>query len=476
MVEAEQAEAWLEANALPRLGVDAVNEYTVFFLNGFDYFTHFAHTYWFIDEPDPDTGALFGAYGSRVLTGWGGQFGRSWFLDVSSGPDRFLFRTVLPSPTTYTSAVRPIWEFSVYDGYRTDLTVRLAKITRFVGVDMLFTPSPLYPPYLQPPVLPEKVLVDVNMFEHSAAFSGANYFTPSLVEQVYEDLQPYLDYSVTFEDRMLADYPVLKRAFENWAAYNDESIFGRKSPYWQYAWAGIDFHLYFTDQLFRFLRQEEGSQADYSVRIFSFAVDDAYMGYQAGLAGRADDNWVDGTQECTYTWNTPYWTLNVGYGVTLTLIHETGHHLGLSHPHDGWDPVYGEVYYQGQFVWVGDHSYTMMHYHDLTYNVGVFNKDAMNRYMTITYLNYANKILGMIMENPHSGDVAGMIDAADDLATQALADYQDMDYLGAVTKMKQAYDTIVDAALLLHIPIEPYNWHSAYKTRDETLYDPLINP
>lgn len=474
MVEAEQAEAWLEANALPRLGVDAVNEYTLFFLNGYDYYP--AHTYWFIDEPDPDTGVVFGAYGSRVLTGWGGQFGRSWFLDVSAGPDRFLFRTILPStPTTYDSAVRPIWEFTQLGGYRTDLTARLAKITRGIGVDMLFTPSPLYPPYIQPPVLPEHIQFDVNMFEHSATYNGALWFNPGTMVSAYNDFEPYKTFSVSFQDRQLADYPVLKKAFENWAA-NGISIFGKRSPYWFYPGSGIDFHLYFGSQLFRFLTNEEGSQADYSVPIFSYAVDDAYMGVQFGLGGYADDNWVDGTQEYIYTFNCPYWA-SVGYGYTLTAIHEAGHHVAMSHPHDGYDPVTGSVSALiGQSAWAGDHSYTVMNYHDITWHFGVFNKDSMYRYMTIEYLNYANKILAMIYDNPHWGDVASMIAYANAQATAALVDYQNMDYLGAVTKMKDAYDTIVDAALLLHIPLEPYNWHSTYNARTETLYDPIVDP
>jgi hypothetical protein len=63
------------------------------------------------------------------------------------------------------------------------------------------------------------------------------------------------------------------------------------------------------------------------------------------------------------------------------------------------------------------------------------------------------------------GSVAAMIASADALANATLADYQAMNYLGGVTKMKQAYDTIVDGALSLHIALEPYSWHSTYKVR-----------
>jgi hypothetical protein len=353
----------------------------------------------------------------------------------------------------------------------------------------LFTPSPLYPPYHQPPLLPETILLDQNMFEESSTYNGALAYNPADVAAVHEDLQPYLNFVGTFQDNALADYPVLKKVFENWnnaGLYGVvdpstglviyPSIFGHKSKdYWWAAYYGIDNHLYFKDQLFRFLTTFEGTQADYSVPIFSFAVDDSYMAGQAGLAGLSDDNWVDGTPEYVYEWNTPYWA-GVGYGFTETAIHEAGHHMGMSHPHDGYDPVYGEVYYTGHWVWSGDQSYTVMAYNDLTHNFGVFNKDSMWRYMTVVYLNYANKISGQIMSNPHAGDVAGMIGDADASATAALADYQNMNYLGAVTKMKTAYDTVVQAALSINIQIEPYNWHSAYKATTRTATSFTYNP
>lgn len=472
-VNAPDVESWLESNAPSYVsGINPVSQYTIFFINLHDYSSGFAHSYQFVDEPDPDTGAVFGAYPSRQMTGWGGQFGRTWFLDLSSGPDRFLFAS---QTQTYSSAVRPIWEFSPYGGYRNDLTTRLAKITRFVGVDLLFTPSPLYPTYLQPPVLPEDIQFDVNMFENISSYVGADWFDPNVVVDSYEDFEPYLDFSVSFQDRQLMDYPILNNVFVNFASGNPYSIFGKRSPYWQAASGGIDFHLYYKDQLFRFLTAAEGSQADYSIPLFEYAVDDNAMGVQFGLGGFADDNWLDGTQEYVEIFNTPYWAA-VGYGYTLTTIHEAGHHVGLSHPHDGYDPTYGEVAYLGQFAWAGDNSYTVMNYHDVTYHFGKFNKDSMYRYMTITYLNYANKVLAMIMKNPNAGKVAGMIQSADAKATQALGDYQAMNYLGSVSKMKQSYDGIVQAALILHIPLEPGNWHSQYKGRTITIMDPLVSP
>lgn len=473
-VNAPDIEQWLEENAAAEFGIDPVNTYTIFFLNGFDYYDGFAHSYQYVDEPNPDTGAIFGLYGSRQMTGWGGQFGRSWFIDLSAGPDRFLFQS---ATATYEDAVRPIWEYQAYDGYRTndDLTLSLAYLTRFVGIDLLFTPSPIYPTYLQPPLLPETIQFDVNMFQQAETYIGEDWFDPTFMASAYEEFLPFLDFSVSFQNRQLDD-PLLTKVFENWASDNPYSVFGKKSPYYWAADSGIDFHLYFKSHLFQYMTATEGSSADYTIPIFSYAIEDDYLGDNFGLGGYADDNWLDGTQEYIYTFNTPYWAEEVGYGFTQTAIHEAGHHIGLSHPHDGWDPVYQEVAYLGAFANAGDHSFTVMNYHDVTSQFGQFNQDSMYRYLTITYLNYANKMLASIIKSPQVEKVAGMLSSADADAQLALEEYQDMNYEDAVVHMKNAYDTIVDASMLLKIPLEQNNWHATYKGRTITLYDPLLPP
>ena len=55
-----------------------------------------------------------------------------------------------------------------------------------------------------------------------------------------------------------------------------------------------------------------------------------------GLLGFADDNWRDGTQSYVFGFVAPFLQA-AGYGFTTTSIHEVGHHLGMSHPHDGFD-------------------------------------------------------------------------------------------------------------------------------------------
>ena len=71
-----------------------------------------------------------------------------------------------------------------------------------------------------------------------------------------------------------------------------------------------------------------------------FNTTEAGLGDQFGLLGFADDNWVDGTQSFVFAFDADVYR-EFGYGFTGTAIHEVGHHIGMSHPHDGFDPETG---------------------------------------------------------------------------------------------------------------------------------------
>jgi len=63
-------------------------------------------------------------------------------------------------------------------------------------------------------------------------------------------------------------------------------------------------------------------------------------------------------------------------------VHEAGHHVSLSHPHDGYDYEYNIDYGpEGRyyFVWVGDQVYSLMSYMSNVFNFGVFDKDNIWR-------------------------------------------------------------------------------------------------
>ena len=95
-----------------------------------------------------------------------------------------------------TIALPPIWEYLTAGGYRAAaaITADLARVTRFVAINLLFTSSPLYPPYLSPLRLPGSVNLDINTYEGwKGVDASQTYQTPSLLVDELTDLHrvPY---------------------------------------------------------------------------------------------------------------------------------------------------------------------------------------------------------------------------------------------------------------------------------------------
>ena len=92
-----------------------------------------------------------------------------------------------------------------------------------------------------------------------------------------------------------------------------------------------------------------------------------------------------------------------GYGFTGTTVHEVGHHIGMSHPHDGFDPETGVDFGAESeffFAWAGDESDTVMHYLTLSNQFGEHNRDNMYRWEAAGYLNWANALAGAHHREP----------------------------------------------------------------------------
>jgi hypothetical protein len=219
--------------------------------------------------------------------------------------------------------------------------------------------------------------------------------------------------------------------------------------------------LFHQDQLIKYL---EGD-ADYEVPVFAY--NDAEPFAAGGLLGFADDDWATGTQSYVFAFDDPA-LQSIGYGFTSTIIHEVGHHVGLSHPHDGFDYEANVDYGPGDdfyFAWSGDESNTIMSYMDLNWDFSQFDRDNMNRYMTVNFINQANVILAKIIASPRAGSVSSDLEAADANAAQALVLYQAMDYAGAAAQASLAYRAVVGAAFKIQVPVEPQSWQADYKAK-----------
>jgi hypothetical protein len=221
-----------------------------------------------------------------------------------------------------------------------------------------------------------------------------------------------------------------------------------------------DLFLYHGDRLMQYL---EGN-AEYEVPVFSFNVPSALS---SGLLGFADDNWRDGTQSYVFTFLSPALRA-AGYGFTTTATHEVGHHLGMSHPHDGYDSALDVDYGPSgpfYFAWSGDESNSIMHYLDVSTAFSQFDRDNMDRWLTAAYINQANTVLTAIYKKPAVASQAAALLAADAHAAAALGAYQSMDYAAAVARAKLAYAGVLAAAAALKVHVEPHAYQADYKAK-----------
>ena len=440
-VDGPSVERWLETNANPN-----TNGYTIYFINWYGRDDFRFHAYTKMGDPDPDTGVDFGNFQSSALISWGGTGTRSWFYDFSAGPEWNTNNWVVDVRDLNGDGVEeyrmpPIWEYAD-GGYRDAdaLGYDMGLLARYVAIDLLFAPSPLTDPLVTAPAALGRKIADVTMFEDDPGSSGMDFVDTRIARQSWERFQPYYSWRTALRDVAPIDAGA-RRSLDIFAGNNNDRgcwvPFG--DPFAQ-------LFCFFSEHLSDYVPSYPAG--DYIAPVFAFNTTEDGLGDQFGLLGFADDNWVDGTQTFVFAFDTDVYR-DFGYGFTATIIHEVGHHIGMSHPHDGLDPETGvdfDATGEFFFAWAGDASETVMHYLTLSNQFGEHNRDNMYRWEAAGYLNWANALAGDILASPNASSVFVKLVTADALAAVAKGQLARWDYLDAVERARAAYLTLVSAA------------------------------
>jgi hypothetical protein len=444
-IDAPSVEQWLARNFEKEKG------YTIVFINWYSRPDFNFHVYTKTDEPDPDTGYNFGEIrASRKMIAWGGGNSRLWFYDLSAGPEAWTDNWNVDTPDldengTEDYRMPPIWEYDE-NGYRdpSALSSDLGLVTRFVGINLLFTASPLYDPMATAPGAGGSRVVHINMFEDDPGSVGGDFINAAAVASEFESFQPYYDWEVNVVSLPLEGEAL--RAFRIFAGLDTSedcwSNFG--TPFAQ---------LFCYFELNRAIYIPEYNEADYVAGIFAFNTTETNLGTEVGLLGFADDDWLSGTPTFVFEFDTAEYR-ELGYGFSSTTIHEGGHHFGLSHPHDGYDSELGLDYGPADefyFAWSGDESHTVMHYLALTNEFGQFDRDNMYRWEMAGYLNWSNALLAEIQAHPRANEVRERIQVANNFAETALRTFDQWKYRQAAANARKAYEQLARAAARLGI-------------------------
>ncbi|GIE97407.1 hypothetical protein [Paractinoplanes rishiriensis] len=445
-IDAPSVEKWLAFN--PPAGVDTRRN-TIFFINWFGRSDFKFHVYTKTGEPDPDTGYDFGVEReSRKLIAWGGTtaddeetgLGRTrrvWFHDLSAGPESWTSNFDVTNPDVDGDDVPdyrmpPTWEYTA-GGYRApgELAGDLGKITRYAALNLLMTTSPLYPVELPAPNPPKSINIDSNTYEGwPGVDASAEYQTPRLLVRELSELR--WRNKLSYDDQ---DLPYDARAEECYLGLlADESCYpGSGYP------AFANLYLYNRDNLAR--TQDDAGRVDYEMPLFNYAVGE---GVDTPALGFADDDYVTGTQSYVFSFISPE-IVESGYGLTSTQIHEAGHHLGMSHPHDGYDSETGVDYGpEGDtfFAWIGDESNSIMSYIDLNWDFSQFDRDNSDRFLTAAYWEAANRLAALASPNRAKPELR----AADTFLGLAARAFAKHDYRNAYALAEAGYAKAAKAA------------------------------
>jgi hypothetical protein len=468
-IDAPTVEKWLIDHAPP--GVNTRRN-TIFFINWWGRPNFVDHVYTKFGEPDPDTGYDFGVNrASRKIIAWGGTTAddeetglrnrgerRVWFFDLSAGPEAWggnydVTNDDLDGDGEPDYRIPVAWEYAA-GGYRSPalLAGDLSKVARYAAINLMFTSSPLYPPYLTPELLPESLNLDLNTYEGwPGVNASATYQKPNLLRAEESELFPS-KWSTDTED--LPFRGKARSCYELWL--EDVTCYDNRPQYPAFANLFLNNALNLEDALDHDIDDGHGTRR-YEAPAFNYATTEELS---APFLGYADDNYVDGTQSFVFNFVSPG-IVESGYGLTTTQIHEYGHHFGMSHPHDGFDWETGVDYEPtGPFflAWASDEHNSMMSYIDLNWDFSQFDRDNAARHQAAAFILNANVIAGRILDSRKAARAANQLDAADEAVGRAERAMSLHDYGETFSQARKAYGLVLSGADRADVDVEPsYN-------------------
>ena len=467
-VDGAAVEKWLGDNA-GKLGIDPT-QHTVFLINwyGRPDFKFHSYSHERPESVESDTGVDFGQRSSRRTVAWGGtpssdqaSARRIWFYDQSANPDYWtgawnVSSSDLDGDEIYDKRMPPIWEYGTRKAsvsYGEKISADLAKVVRYVAVDLLFTPSALYRVALTPPDMPEHINVDLALEQGPDAPASANVIKPQVVQERLSVLNPFISWSTSLRETALdGDLADAYKCF--FPLPTDDAC----SP----DYADPEGERFFQLALSEIRQRNQATPGQYQLTNYLFNDTNAKTPNQ-GLLGQAISDGVTGTQTLTLNFLTPALS-TAGYGFTDTVVHESGHHLSQSHPHDGYDSERDEDFGPSAstaFVDVGDEVHSVMSYNNLSKTFGQFNLDAQYRYLTTAYLTNSNAILQLVRNSDKVPDVRAAAQQADQTFAAAESAYQARRYREAADLAHQGYLKVLGSARQAGVSVEGYKWYNS---------------
>lgn len=434
-------ESWLARN-LPRLAGTRPGADTIVFINWFGRPDFRFHVYQG-DAVDPDTGRD-DRRADTAGVAWGGTKERLWFYDLSAGPDYYNWNIVdeefyRPFDDIPDFRIPPVWEMGADAApwLVPDATFAVGVLARH-SLFGHFGHSPLYDPLATIPAPGRERILRLNLIRQDPT-DPATYLRPEFVVDGMAELQPDIatTWSSTehpFDGDDALTFRIFTRAFDPLpvepGCWQD---FGH--PYAQ-------LHCHVEEHRERLA--PAGDPGDVVIPHTIYAVDDVERRHQGEHAPLGVAYSITGTPHTVFAQTMPRFRaasrdVAPGIGMSHLLLHENGHFVGLSHPHDGWDSEQQLRWgpWAARFAFqLGECSCTMGYI--ATSGFGRFERDNQDRNLAARY--YATTLRAL--EALPAGEAAR---AAADLQIAAKA-FADRDWRRSLVAAARAYQRAVQHA------------------------------
>jgi hypothetical protein len=457
-IDAQDTERWLERTADGWFDINP-NDYTVFLINWYSRPDFQFHVYTNRSNPDPDTGADPRVTISQThVRAWGGSSGPTWFLDLSAGPV-YTDGSDNVDTADLTGAgfvdVRPppIWDYG-HVGYRAfnDLTGDVAATVRYAAIDNMFASSPIYNPEATLPLPGNGKDIALDIFEGDPNHNGLADIRPNLVRNAHRTLQPYFPINVSVNDLPLTGGA---RTAYDIGTFNvitpdcwTAGTFNVITPdcWTAFGMPAAEFYCYFFGNYSQYFPT---NTQDSVVPAVGFTTNDNATA-RVHFTGNTDDDFTTGAPTIIEELNTPQVRNSpTGFGYTHLTIHEAGHYMGLSHPHDGLDAEglfdYGPL---GPFfvAWAGDESASVMSYLPGNSSFDVFDIDNLARDHYGLLSQFADYYAGLVLAQAPNAEAYRLLARADGEYRAADHAVQEEQWLAAGAAAVAGFNDVARAA------------------------------
>jgi len=374
--------------------------------------------YYSVEYVDEDLG--YRIRNRQFMTAWGGHY-RMWFFDVSAGPS---FNTPKDPPLQV-----------VLTALKIDLNTQYGRIwlTQYLA-DYLWEAvwNFAVPQFVHEPIYSKRYRFTINVFDNRTDLERTSVpvdktLNASRIKSSFKELLPYSEIEVSIKMQNYSSDPNLARVIkESFKMIDVGTGYVDVRPVYRYLQLNIGKYVP------RILRNEE----EVTIPVFCFVFSKQHIAYTSKWEVRGSKASLQGIalDDMAIISLTQYYELErgaivkppqgtKGIGFSQTVIHESGHMLGLMHPF--------------QFGQVGDFVDSPMSYFAHSYDFSQFDKDALRRM-------HADRILLESSAKLAEADESAMrkiamplslakLNNGRDLVRRAEQEYERMNYVEAVS-------------------------------------------